>query len=204
MVMATNLTNNFTMHHFAPLSEIPPKTFETERLILRAITPDDCALMFRTYTSDPVITKYMSFPRATSPEDSLPFAKATAANFKGQVSDHKMFGWLVFLKDTGECVGSVGIGPTDATTVSGGYLFTPSSWGKGIATEAWRPLVEWVKGQPNVQRLDAEHHPDNPASGSVMRKLGLTCEGVFEKHAVLPNLSSEKVDMVVWAWTRAS
>lgn len=202
MAMATSHTQASQMHHFAPLSEIPPKTFETERLMLRAPTLDDCELMFRTYTSDPVATKYMSFPCASSPADSVPFVKGAMSNFAGEPSDHHMFGWLVFRKETGECLGSVGIGVQDSTFLSGGYILAPSAWGQGFATEAWRPVIEWVKRQPNVQRIVAEHHPDNPASGNVMRKLGLTSEGIYPKHSVLPNISSEKVDMVVWAWNR--
>ena len=190
------------MHQFTPLSEIPPKTFETERLTLRAVTLEDGELMFKTYTSDPVVTKYMSFPCASSPDDSRPFLTSAVKNFEGQPSEHKHFGWLVFRKDSGECVGSVGVGIKDEKTLSGGYLFARSAWGLGFATEAWRPVVEWCKTQPNVQRIQAEHHPDNPASGNVMKKLGLRCEGVSPNYALLPNVSSEKVDMVVWGWNR--
>ena len=81
-------------------------------------------------------------------------------------------------------------------------MFAQSAWGHGLATEAWRPVVEWGKSQPNVQRIEADHHPDNPASGNVMRKLGRIREGVVPDFCVLPNLGSQKVEMVIWAWTR--
>ena len=202
MVMVSSSTTHSPLHFFAPLSEIPPKTFETERLTLRSVTLDDCELMFKTYTSDPLVTKYMSFPCASSPEDSRPFVTSAVANFEGQRSEHKQFSWLVFRKDTHECIGAVGLGINDAKTLGGGYLFTRSSWGQGFATEAWRPVIQWAMNQPNVQRIEAEHHPDNPSSGNVMRKLGLKVEGVHPNHTVLPNISKEKVDMVVWAWNR--
>lgn len=202
--MATSLVTAEAPPGFAPLSELPPLTFETERLTLRAITLEDCALMFRTYAGDPVVTKYMSFPCASGPQDSVPFVQGVVANFSGGLSDHKQFGWLLFRKDTGECIGSAGLGIKDLTSIGGGYILARSAWGQGFATEAWQALVEWGKSQPNVKRIEAEHHPDNPASGSVMRKVGFSCEGVLPKHTVLPNVGSEKVDVVVWAWNRTN
>lgn len=186
----------------APLSELPPRTFETERLTLRAIDSGDAELIFRTYASDPVVTKYLSFPCATHPDDSRVFVEGIANNFAGRPSVHQQFAWLVFRKDTGECIGSAGFGIKNSTSLSGGYAFCQSAWGHGFATEAWRPIVEWGKSQPNVQRIEADHHPDNPASGSVMRKLGLTCEGIVPDFTVLPNLGEHRVGMVVWAWKR--
>jgi len=185
-----------------PLSELPPRTFETERLTLRAMEVDDAELVYTTYASDPVVTKYLSFPCASHPDDSRPFVGGIADNFAGREGIHKQYGWLVSRKDTGQCIGCVGFGIKDASSLSGGYVFAQSAWGQGFATEAWWPVVAWAKSQPNVQRIEAEHHPDNPASGNVMRKLGLTCEGVVPDFCVLPNLGPERVAMVIWAWTR--
>jgi ribosomal-protein-alanine N-acetyltransferase len=186
----------------APLSELPPRSFETSRLMLRAVQSGDSELIFKTYSSDPVVTKYMSFPCARSPEESVPFITGVVANFAGQRSDHEQFAWLVFRKDTGECIGVAGLGVNSPSVIGGGYALSRSAWGQGFATEAWGVLVEWAKSQPGVQRIFAEHHPDNPASGNVMRKLGMTCEGINPKSALLPNVGPEKVDVVVWAWNR--
>ena len=186
----------------APLSELPPRTFETERLSLRSMEADDADLVYRTYASDPLVTKYLSFPCASHPDDSRPFVRGIADNFAGRSSIHQQYGWLVFRKDNGACIGCVGFGIKDSASLSGGYVFAQSAWGQGFATEAWQPVVEWGKSQPDVQRIEADHHPDNPASGNVMRKLGLTCEGVVPDFCVLPNLGAHKVDMVVWAWKR--
>ena len=186
----------------APLSELPPRTFETERLTLRAMEREDAELVYKTYASDPVVTRYLSFPRASHPDDSRPFVDGIADNFAGKPGIHTQYGWLVFRKDSGECIGCVGFGIKDASSLSGGYVFAQSAWGHGFATEAWRPVVEWGKSQPNVQRIEADHHPDNPASGNVMRKLGLIREGVIPDFCVLPNLGPQRVEMVIWAWTR--
>lgn len=188
----------------APLSELPPRTFETERLTLRAMGVNDVELVYKTYASDPVVTKYLSFPCASHPDDCRPFVHGIADNFDGREAIHRQYAWLVFRKDSGECIGCVGFGIKDPSSLSAGYVFSRSAWGHGFATEAWRPIVAWGQSQPNVQRIEAEHHPDNPASGNVMRKLGLICEGVLPDFCVLPNLASHKVHVVMWAWTRPS
>jgi RimJ/RimL family protein N-acetyltransferase len=64
--------------------------------------------------------------------------------------------------------------------------------------------MSWVKLQPQVQRLWANHHPDNVASGKVMEKSGMTCKGIEQQSTELPQLGSGKFDMVVWEWIRDS
>jgi RimJ/RimL family protein N-acetyltransferase len=113
-----------------PLSELPPRTFETERLTLRAMEVDDAELVYTTYASDPVVTKYLSVPCASHPDDSRPFVGGIADNFAGREGIHKQYGWLVSRKDTGQCIGCVGFGIKDASSLSGGYVFAQSAWGR--------------------------------------------------------------------------
>lgn len=201
--MLSTHTKALDMKVPAPLTELPPRILETQRLTLRALQHGDNEVMFKAYAGNSVATKYMSFPCASSSQESLPFLQGVVANFAGQESAHKEFSWLIFRKDVGECIGSVGLGVNSPTALGGGYILHPSAWGEGLATEAWQAVVEWARSQPNVQRVVAEHHPDNPASGNVMRKAGFECEGLHEKHSVLPNIGPDKVDMVVWAWNRS-
>lgn len=187
---------------YHPFSEIPPRVFETERLRLRAIEPSDRKLIFELYTGDPIASKYMSFPCAKKETDGDPFLRQVQASFTGSPTDAVFFSWLIQLKDTGEYVGSCGMDPHDGETVGGGYILNPRFWGRGIATEAWCALVRWAQTQPEVRRIVAWFHPDNAASGNVMRKSGMVCEGIQPKSKVLPNVSSEKIDTVVYAWER--
>jgi ribosomal-protein-alanine N-acetyltransferase len=62
-----------------------------------------------------------------------------------------------------------------------GYWVTPDHWGKGIATESVRLMVDFAfKVQP-VKRIFAEVFSDNSASVRVLEKCN------FEKEAVLKN-----------------
>jgi len=185
-----------------PFTTRPPKTFSSERLLFRAMTPDDAPLVFDLYASDPITTKYMSFPRATSPSDSRPFLEGVAASFAGRPNDVRQLAWLIQRKDNGEPIGLVGIGPKSSSLLEGGYVLAQRFWGKGYASEAWGVILSWAQSLPDVQRIAAWHHPDNPASGRVLQKCGMVCEGTVPDHAVLPNISSEKIALTVWAWNR--
>jgi ribosomal-protein-alanine N-acetyltransferase len=202
--MVSVAQSNKTVSVPLPFSTLPPKIVETERLKIRGFESGDSELIFKTYTSDPVVSRYMSFPCAKSPEESRAFVAGVVANFAGAASEHQQYSWLIFRKDNGECIGSVGLGIKDATTIGGGYVLARTAWNQGFATEAWGALFEWAKSQPNVQRIEADHHPDNVGSGNVLRKVGLTCEGLVPKRGVLPNIGPDKVDLVVWAWNRSS
>lgn len=189
-------------NHFSPLQGAPPIRFETPRLILRAVTPSDPEIIYRVYASDPETCRYMSF-KAGEFEGTKGFVSGAVAYRQGEPSAIRHFVWLLELKLTGEIIGSSGFGPVPRpAALAGGYILGRSHWGKGYASEAWCTLVEWVKSRPEIMRLEAEHHPDNPASGRIMLKAGMLFEGRLKRWMVYPNLSDLPQESMMYAWTR--
>lgn len=54
-----------------------------------------------------------------------------------------------------------------------GYWLAPEFWGQGLMSEAVVVLLEFAFEELGVDRVVAEHTPQNPASGRVMAKSGL-------------------------------
>ena len=55
-----------------------------------------------------------------------------------------------------------------------GYGFLPEMWGRGYATEACAALIGRLRAErAPLPFLTATHDKNNPASGAVMRKLGM-------------------------------
>jgi RimJ/RimL family protein N-acetyltransferase len=54
--------------------------------------------------------------------------------------------------------------------------------------------VAWAEAQVGLTRIWAYCDVDNPASGRVMEKAGLSFEGIRERFAVHPNISAEPRD----------
>jgi RimJ/RimL family protein N-acetyltransferase len=65
-----------------------------------------------------------------------------------------------------------------------GYWIAPDRWNKGYATEASRRVLEFGFRSLAMHRIESRHFLRNPASGAVMKKIGMQKEGV-ERDLVL-------------------
>ena len=57
------------------MKHIGTRKIETDRLILRQATSDDAQAMYRNWASDPEVTKYLTWPTYTDPEDARSILK---------------------------------------------------------------------------------------------------------------------------------
>ena len=71
--------------------------------------------------------------------------------------------------------------------------------GQGIAAEALGALCDFLFGQVGFHRIAAVHDPANPASGRVMQKAGMTCEGTLRQQRFI---KGRFVDAVVYSILR--
>jgi ribosomal-protein-alanine N-acetyltransferase len=202
-MMQTRIIQKESSLSIAPLTSIPPRVIETERLILRAISAGDGQCLFDLYAHDALASKYMSFKVTGRVDESEVFAQSVGDLFNGKGDvPIRQFSWLIQEKSSGAFIGSAGFGPLNDTTLSGGYILNRSFWGRGYASEVWTKLVEVAQADPGVQRIEAYHHPENPASGKVMLRAGMTYEGIRPLGSVYPNISDEKVPDIIYAWNR--
>lgn len=68
----------------------------------------------------------------------------------------------------------------ETDTWSFGYNLRRDMWNQGYATEATKAIVDYVRSEQDVKVIQTEHAVDNPASGRIMEKLGLTFVGYGE------------------------
>ena len=66
---------------------------------------------------------------------------------------------------------------SDNAAAEVGYSLARSQWNRGIMTEALRAVLGYGFSTLRLNRIEAMHEVDNPASGAVMRKCGMTYEG---------------------------
>ncbi len=85
--------------------------------------------------------------------------------------------------DGGALVGSIRVG-VDQTHGHGevGYWIGRPYWNRGYATAALRLLVAYCFSSLGLHRVFAHHLARNPASGRVMQKAGMRCEGTLRGH----------------------
>ena len=83
----------------------------------------------------------------------------------------------VRLLGTNELCGLILLRPEEESSLYVGYIFGKRHWGKGLATELLRGLVDQLTAQRFVGELHAGVDRQNPASAAVLRKVGFNAMG---------------------------
>lgn len=140
-------------------------TITTDRLVLRPPVHADLALMEAMLATDRA--RFMG-----GPYDS----KGAWRLFCQDIALWQLFGHgalMIDLRDTGECVGEVGInhGPFYPEKELGWLLFAGHE-GHGYAVEAARALRDWAFRERQLDGLVSYIDPDNRASIAVAERLG--------------------------------
>lgn len=95
--------------------------------------------------------------------------------------------WAIVDKLTGKMIGTIGLLPDqkrDNLNVKMlGYALSQSFWGRGMATEAARAVIEYGFLTENLSMISAYHYTGNNRSKSVLAKCGFYFEGVLRKSA---------------------
>lgn len=110
-------------------------------------------------------------------------ARDWIASQPGQLEREEAVTYAVTLREGGALIGAVGlILEIENDRAELGYWIGRDQWGRGYATEAARAVVAWGFGTLGLHRIHASHFPRNPASGRVLRKLGMRHEGRLREH----------------------
>ncbi len=149
---------------------------ETERLLLREFDEGDAEAMF-VLGSDPEVTRFTG-DRLTSIEQAVEVLRTRP------MADYRKHGygrWACVDRASGELIGFAGLKYLDdLQEVDVGYRFLPAYWGRGLATEAGRAVVEFGFAEVRLHRIIGLVAPENGASVRVLEKLGLAFVGMIE------------------------
>jgi [ribosomal protein S5]-alanine N-acetyltransferase len=142
---------------------------KTARLGFRCWTPQDLPLALAIW-GDAAVTRFTG-----GPFSEQQVRERLAREIAAQES-YRLQYWPIFLLATGEHVGAAGMRPRkpEEDIFSMGFYLRPQYWRQGFAEEAGRAVCEYAFGALGIRELFAAHHPENAASGAVLRKLGFT------------------------------
>lgn len=155
------------------------KRIETERLILRPFTAEDAPAMYKNWASDERVTKFLTWQVHESVE-----ASAWIVNqwVEGYARDD-FYQWAIELRELGEPIGSISVVYIDkrVDAVGIGYCIGRDFWHRGITSEAFSAVIDFLFDEVGVNRIEAQHDVNNPHSGGVMKKCGLSYEGTHRQ-----------------------
>ena len=160
-------------------------TLETPRLILRRFAANDVEAMFENWANDPEVTKFLTW----APHGKVENTQELLKMWHDQYESPDYYNWAIELRDFGEPIGSIGVVDSSVTDMrcEVGYCISKAYWGQGIVSEALAEVIRFLFTEVGFNRIQAKHDVNNPASGRVMAKNGMQCEGVlrafsYQKH----------------------
>jgi 8-oxo-dGTP diphosphatase len=153
----------------------------TDRLTLRPLTAADAEALHRL-VNDFEVTRNLAVVPFPYPRD---LADRWIASTARELADGNAYQVAITGHEGAEemLVGVVGVRLDAAARIGRlGYWVGRRFWGHGVASEAAGRLARWAMANLEIDRLIAEVATDNPASASVLRRIGFrqVGEGVGE------------------------
>ena len=138
-------------------------SIRTSRLLLRTFRPDDAENLV-ALDADPAVREFLDMPEAPTLEDARDWLSRVGASYPedsdrgywAAEEDGRFVGWFHLRpsRDTGEC--------------EIGWRLRKDAWGRGLATEGGRALIDLAE-----ERVIARTLIGNVRSRRVMQKLGM-------------------------------
>ena len=149
----------------------------TNRLILRRFTMKDVDAMYKNWTSEDEVTKYLTWPTHTG----VDVTRTVLEEWNQKYSEPDYYNWGIELKDTEDLIGNIAADRHDEEkeTAFLGWCLGTRWWGQGIMPEAARAVLQYLLMEVGYNRVAAKHDSENTKSGRVMQKIGMTREGTF-------------------------
>lgn len=151
---------------------------ETLRLILRRFTVDDAQAMFENWASDERVTRYLTWP----PHDTPALSRRLLEKWCASYDDPATYNWGIVFE--GKLIGNISVVRFDdrCEYAELGYCMGFDYWNRGIMSEAAQRVIDFLFDKVNVNRVGISHAADNPASGGVAKKCGMTYEGTKREY----------------------
>ena len=156
------------------------RVLETDRLILREMTPEDFPALCRMLQDPAVMYAYEG-----------PFSNEEAWDWlHRQMSRYRLTGhglWAVVLREPGEMIGQCGLTWQDSLTpgvqvLEIGYLLQKAHWHQGYAAEAAQACKSYAFGVLGAEEVWSFIRDTNLPSQAVALHNGMTVRGTLVKH----------------------
>jgi len=153
----------------------PLPTIDTERLRIRPYAESDIAELIPLIGTREVAETTLRIAHPYTEQDAKAFLEI--AKEPGKL-------WLaITLRADGRQIGGIGLRIDEQHQHAElGYWLGLPYWGLGYATEAARAMLRYGFRELGLHRIFASHFKHNPASGNILKKLGMRYEGCQREH----------------------
>ena len=171
-----------------------PEVIESAAIVLRPFRDTD-AREFHSYVNDPDMGRYLD--NGGSELSLADVQEIIARHINVDKSQRQV--WAV--TKAGSLVGAITINFMKDNRISEiGYSVRKSMWGQGIARQTAQLIVDAAfESYPQLQRIQANIHPENAGSIRVAQTVGMQLEGTLRSYAYV---DEAPCDEQVYALTR--
>jgi [ribosomal protein S5]-alanine N-acetyltransferase len=149
-------------------------TLRTDRLLLRPFELSDAPDVQRLAGAREIALNTELVPHPY-PDGA---AEEWISTHQQAFDERSAVGFAITSLETRELIGAIGLVLTMAHDRGEiGYWIGVPFWGRGIATEAARAVIQYGFNTMGLHRIEALHFTRNPDSGRVLQKLGMQYEG---------------------------
>lgn len=158
---------------------LPFPNLESERLVLRQITPNDVNEIF-ALRSNPETMKYIPRPLVTTIDQAMEHIKM----IQDKIVSSEGLNWAITEKGNPKMIGIIGHYRIrwEHFRSEIGYMLLPEYQGKGIITEAIQLMIRFGFDDMKMHSLEAIIDPANLASAKVLEKNGFIKEAHLKEN----------------------
>ena len=163
----------------------------TERLILRWMTPEDAEDILTVY-SDKDAMQYWS----TAPINTLEQATAIIERADRGHQDGSALQYAIVLREEDRVIGTCSLFNYhhDSKRAELGYILHSSLWGQGLMKEALIAFINHAFDTLNLRRIEADIDPRNHSSRRILQKLAFVKEGELrERWQINGNITDSEI-----------
>ncbi len=157
----------------------PFPILQTERLVLRRITPADAADLFVLRT-DGNVMRFIPRPLAETIADVLQLIQT----IDDGTHRNETINWAIALQADNKLIGTIGFVRMSLAShrAEVGYLLHPQYQGKGIMQEALARIIQYGFHDMKLHSIEAVIDPKNTASAKLLERNNFVKEAYFKEN----------------------
>lgn len=149
-------------------------TLTTSRLVLRPVRMTDAQDLY-DYSRDPEVARHVLWDAHSSIHQTRAYIRYLIKQYRsGQPGS-----FVIELARERRAIGTIGFMwiQQEYRSAEVGYSLGRAYWNQGIMSEALGAVIAFGFEKLHLNRIEAQHESDNPASGRVMLHAGMRYEG---------------------------
>lgn len=178
----------------------PLRELSTPRLHLRRLCIEDAPAFYERLGGNETVTRHMLWQPHRSVEESADSIRRALERYAAG----NFYRWAIVRREDGQLIGIIDLLSfrEEENTCSFAYMLGEGFWGRGYGTEALKAVFAFAFEDLGVGAIVADHFAENPASGAVMRKAGMTfletIPGKYQKNGQLHDARAYRITEEAW------